>query len=38
MKDNHPDLTTDPDEKNRRDRLCAEANLKRHLLTRAVAA
>ena len=38
MKDNHPDLTTDPDEKNRRDRLCAEANLKRHLLIRDLAA
>ena len=37
MKDNHPDLTTDEAEKARREALCKEANLKRHILERAFA-
>ncbi len=35
MKVHHPDLTTDPEEKPRREALCKEANLKRHVLERA---
>ena len=35
MKDNHPDLTTDARDKQTREALCKDANLKRHILERA---